>query len=81
MTRNRAEIVSPGGNFEKMRFALMYGADAVYFGGEEFNLRDKAGNFSFDEIKKGVDLCHSSGAKAFFLLNAFLHSKWLQVIL
>ena len=73
MNRNRAEIVSPGGNFEKMRFALMYGADAVYFGGEEFNLRDKAGNFSFDEIKKGVELCHSSGAKAFFLLNAFLH--------
>ena len=75
MNSNRTEIVSPAGNFEKMRFAVLYGADAVYFGGENFNLRDKAGNFSFDEISRGVAFCHDFGVKAFFLLNAFLHES------
>ena len=46
MRAEKIQIVSPAGNLEKMIFAVKYGADNVYFGGDEFNLRVKAGNFS-----------------------------------
>ena len=62
------EIVSPAGNLEKLKIAVKYGADAVYFGGEGFNLRDKAANFSIDEIEEGVNYCRNNGVKSIFLL-------------
>lgn len=72
---SKVEIVSPAGNYEKLKFAVKYGADAVYFGGEEFNLRDKAGNLTLDEISEAVSLCRESKVKTVFLLNAFLHEN------
>ncbi len=69
------EIVSPAGNLEKLELAVKYGADAVYFGGEEFNLRDNAGNFTFDEIEKALRLCKKEDVKTVFLMNSFLHEK------
>jgi len=71
----KSEIVSPAGNFEKLKFAVLYGADWVYFGGEEFNLRIQAGNFSNEDIKKSIAFCKSHGVKTLFLLNSFLHEK------
>jgi U32 family peptidase len=71
----RPEIVSPAGNPEKLRMALEYGADAVYFGGEMLNLRENADNFTRAEAAESVDLCHKKGARAIFLLNSFLHES------
>ncbi len=69
----KIEIVSPAGNFEKLKFAVRYGADNIYFGGSEFNLRVQADNFSLEEIKEGIALCKNSGVKTTFLLNSYLH--------
>lgn len=71
----RPEIVSPAGNPEKLRMALEYGADAVYFGGEMLNLRENADNFTRAEIAESVDLCRKKGARSVFLLNSFLHES------
>jgi putative protease len=74
----KPEIVSPAGNLEKLKMAVKYGADAVYFGGKEFNLRDQAGNFTFEEIKEGLQICGQAGAKSVFLMNSFLHEKDIE---
>lgn len=71
----RPEIVSPAGNIEKLELAVKFGADAVYFGGEEFNLRAKAGNFSREDIEKALEICAEAGVKSIFLLNSFLHES------
>ncbi len=69
----RPQIVSPAGNPEKLRFAVRYGADNVYFGGNMFNLRVKSGNFDIDALKQGVDFCRLHGVTTTFLMNSFLH--------
>ncbi len=78
MTRpshKRPEIVAPAGNLEKLKFAVLYGADAVYFGGEAHNLRIQSDNFTRDDIREALGFCREHGAKAVFLMNSFLHEK------
>ncbi len=75
MSDKKIQIVSPAGNLEKMIFAVKYGADNVYFGGDEFNLRVKAGNFSYEDIKTGIAYCRNASVKTTFLMNAFLHEE------
>ncbi len=65
----RPEILSPAGNFEKMRSAILYGADAVYLAGHVFGMRAAADNFSIEEIKKAVDYAHERGVKVYLTLN------------
>jgi U32 family peptidase len=67
--------VAPAGNLEKLRFAVLYGADAVYFGGEGHNLRIQSDNFSNADIREALLFCREHGAKAVFLMNSFLHEK------
>ena len=69
------EIVAPAGNLEKLKIAVRFGADAVYFGGEEQNLRIQSDNFSVDDIGEAVRFCADNGVKSIFLLNSFLHEK------
>ena len=57
MNARKTEIVSPAGNFEKLTFAVAYGADAVYFGGEMLNLRENADNFSAQQVAEAVAYC------------------------
>lgn len=71
----KIELLAPAGDFEKLKTAINYGADAVYFGGELFGLRAAAKNFTVDEIIKGVDYAHSKGKKAFLTLNIFAHNQ------
>ena len=52
----RPELLSPAGNFEKMRSAILYGADAVYLAGEIFGMRAAADNFSIEELKEAVSM-------------------------
>ena len=63
------EILSPAGNFEKLKFASLYGADAVYFAGELFGMRAMAGNFSNDELKSATTHLHTLGKKGYLTLN------------
>jgi U32 family peptidase len=74
-SRKRPEIVAPAGNLEKLRFAVLYGADAVYFGGETLNLRIQSDNFSRADVEEGLRFCREHGVKSVFLLNSFLHEK------
>lgn len=66
------ELLSPAGNFEKMQAAVRCGADAVYFGGEMFGLRAKAGNFTLQEIDEAMKFLHTNGKKGYLTLNSFL---------
>ncbi|MGI6485795.1 MAG: peptidase U32 family protein [Tepidanaerobacteraceae bacterium] len=71
----KPELLAPAGNLEKLKFALVYGADAVYIGGKEFSLRAGADNFSREEIKEGVEFAHKLGKKVYLALNIFIHNK------
>lgn len=65
----RPEILSPAGNLEKMRAAILYGADAVYLAGHIFGMRAAADNFSVDELKEAVRYAHERGVKVYLTLN------------
>ncbi len=65
----RPEILSPAGNFEKMKAAILYGADAVYLAGHIFGMRAAADNFSVDELSEAVEYAHERGVKVYLTLN------------
>lgn len=67
------ELLAPAGSLDKLKTAVLYGADAVYFAGQEFGLRAAADNFTLDEIRQGVQFAHARGAKCYVVLNGFLH--------
>jgi putative protease len=70
----RVELLAPAGNLEKLKMAIIYGADAVYLGGEEFGLRAYAGNFSLRDLKEGIDFAHSRGKKIYLTMNIIPHN-------
>ncbi len=74
------ELLAPAGNLEKLKIAVHYGADAVYFGGREFSLRAQAGNFSEDEMKEAVRFAHGYGVKAYVTVNVFAHNRDIRRI-
>ena len=55
----KIELLAPAGNMEKLKMALLYGADAVYLAGKAFGLRAYGGNFDRDELKQAVSYAHS----------------------
>ena len=63
------ELLAPGGNYEKLKMAILYGADAVYIGGEEFSLRAKADNFSKEDMIAGISFAHEREKKVYVTLN------------
>ena len=65
----RPEILSPAGNFEKMKAAILYGADAVYLAGKIFGMRAAADNFSLEELKEAVEYAHERGVKVYLTVN------------
>ena len=65
----RPEILSPAGNFEKMKAAILYGADAVYLSGKVFGMRAAADNFSIEELREAVEYAHARGVKLYLTLN------------
>jgi putative protease len=68
---NIPELLAPAGNFEKLKMAVHYGADAVYLGGEEFSLRNLADNFSLEGLDEAVSYAHARGVKAYLTTNIF----------
>ena len=67
------ELLSPAGNFEKLRAALLYGADAVYLAGQSFGMRSAADNFTVEELYEAVKYTHERGKKVFLTLNTMPH--------
>ncbi|MFZ4857347.1 MAG: peptidase U32 family protein [Desulfuromonadaceae bacterium] len=65
------ELLAPAGNMEKLKIAIHYGADAVYLGGQSFGLRNKADNFSLDEMRAALDFCHAKSIKAYLAVNSY----------
>ena len=74
----KIELLAPAGDLEKLKIAVLYGADAVYFGGESFSLRAGAGNLTIEEIKEGVAFAHAHQAKAYLTLNIFAHNDDIE---
>lgn len=71
---NKVELLSPGGSLERVKIALLYGADAVYVGGRQFSLRANAKNLSIEEIKEACDYAHSLGKKIYVTINMVFHN-------
>ena len=72
------ELLAPAGSKEKMEFAFLYGADAIYFAGQEFGLRANAKNFTREEMKETVEYAHSMGKKCYVTVNIVFHNEDLQ---
>ncbi len=69
--RKKPELVAPAGDIEKLKTAIEFGADAVYVGGEGFNLRMGATNLTLQEIREATDWLHGRGKKIYIALNIF----------
>lgn len=69
------ELLAPAGDLEKLKIAIIYGADAVFIGGQEFSLRARASNFNLDDIKEAADFCHSYGKKLYVTTNIIPHNE------
>lgn len=70
----KPELLAPAGNLEKLRFAVVYGADAVYLAGKNFGLRAFAGNFTDEEMQEGIAFAHEHGVKVYVTVNIFPHN-------
>lgn len=71
------ELLSPAGDFEKLKYALHYGADAVYIGGQDYSLRANAKNFSLMEIAEAVKYAHNLKKRVYVTVNIVLHNQEL----
>lgn len=74
----RPELLIPAGSLEALKVAVMYGADAVYIGGEAYGLRAKAKNFSISQMAEGIAFAHAHGAKVYVTANIFAHNGDLE---
>ncbi len=70
----KPELLAPAGNLEKLKTAIIYGADAVFIGGKEFSLRSAASNFSLEDIKEAVAFANQYGADIHVTCNIILHN-------
>lgn len=70
----KTELLIPAGSLEVLKTAVIYGADAVYIGGEAFGLRAKAKNFTMEEIREGIAFAHEKGVKVYVTANILAHS-------
>lgn len=71
--KRRPEVLAPAGTLEKLKVAVDYGADAVFVGGQAYGLRSRAGNFSMEEMREGIDYSHARGAKVYVAANMVTH--------
>lgn len=76
----KPELLAPAGNLEKLKMAVLYGADAVYCSGEAFGLRAAANNFTLEEMKEGVEFAHRHQAKVYVTVNIIAHNAEINAI-
>lgn len=72
------ELLSPAGDAEKMKIAFLYGADAIYIGGQNYSLRANAKNFTLEEIKETVKYAHNLNKKVYVTVNIVFHDEDFQ---
>jgi len=75
---SKKELLAPAGDFEKLRTAVLYGADAVYIGGDNFSLRANAKNFSNSEMETAIAFAHENGVKVYVAVNILAHNNDLN---
>ena len=75
---DRVELLAPAGDLERLKISLLYGADAVYIGGQEYSLRANANNFSIEEIKEACSFAHKLNKKVYLTLNIVFHNEDLK---
>ena len=74
----KVELLAPAGDLEKLKIALLYGADAVFIGGKKFSLRAKASNFTIEDIKEACDFAHKLNKTVHVTVNIYPHEKDLD---
>ena len=74
------ELLSPAGDLERLKYAILYGADAVYVGGNVLGLRANAINFTMEELKEGTKFVHDHGKKIYVTVNIVLHNKEIKLV-
>ena len=74
----RLELLAPSGDLERLKIACLYGADAIYIGGQDYSLRANALNFSLDDIKEAVEFAHSLNKRVYVTVNIVFHDKDLN---
>lgn len=72
------ELLLPAGDLDRLKFACLYGADAVYIGGHNYSLRANANNFSLDEIREAVEFAHNLDKKVYVTVNMIFHNEDLN---
>jgi putative protease len=75
LNRKKPELLIPAGNLETLRTAVIYGADAIYIGGDLYGLRAKAKNFSMEDMKEGIAFAHERGKKVYVTANITAHNR------
>ncbi|GAB0174376.1 MAG: tRNA 5-hydroxyuridine modification protein YegQ [Candidatus Altimarinota bacterium] len=70
----KLELLMPAGNLEKLKYAIAYGADAVYAGVPMFSLRARENQFTWETLAEGVEYCHARGKKIYFTANIYAHN-------
>ncbi|MCR5500489.1 MAG: U32 family peptidase, partial [Acetatifactor sp.] len=73
-SKKKPELLIPASSLEVLKTAVLYGADAVYIGGEAFSLRAKAKNFSTEEMAEGIAFAHEHGVKVYVTANILAHN-------
>ena len=74
----KPELLAPAGTLEKLKFAVHYGADAVYIAGKNYGLRAFAGNFDHDQMAEGIAFAHERKVKVYVTVNVFAHNPDLE---
>lgn len=79
--KKKPELLAPAGDLERLKIALLYGADAVYVGGNLFSLRANAVNFSLEELREAVKFAHNLSKKIYVTVNIALHNTESEIII
>ncbi len=74
------ELLAPAGTYAKLVTAIHYGADAVYLSGKRFGLREKAGNFTEEEMARAIDFARAAGVKVYVTVNIFAHHDDIELL-
>ena len=74
MDKKKVELLSPAGDLERLKVTMLYGADAVYIGGQQYSLRANANNASIEDLKEACSFAHKLGKRVHLTLNIVFHN-------
>ena len=78
--KNQIELLAPAGSLEKLKYAIAYGADAVYAGVPDISMRARVNNFSEKDLAMAAEYAHARGKKIFVTVNIYAHNYHLPVV-